>query len=80
MCTIVLKSMMNRSLTLPRPGWYPPKYTALCWFTAVNVKSEEGGGLVPVVVGEDHLPAEGEAVKTVLTLILLLNILFTPQI
>jgi len=32
---------------------------------AVNVKPEHGGGLGPVVGGEDHLPAEGEAVQTV---------------
>jgi len=31
---------------------------------AVNVNSEHGGGLGPVVGGEDHLPAEGEAVQT----------------
>ena len=35
----------------------------------MNVKAAEGGGLGPVVVGEDHLPAEGEAVQTVFTLI-----------
>ena len=35
----------------------------------MNVKLAQGGGLCPVVVGEDHLPAEGEAVQTVLTLI-----------
>jgi len=34
---------------------------------AVNVKPEHGGGVGPVVGGEDDLPAEGEAVQTVLT-------------
>ena len=63
--TIVLKSMMYTSLTLPCPGWNPPNITARCWFTAVNVKWEHGGGLGPVVGGEDHLPAEGEAVQSV---------------
>ena len=36
---------------------------------AVNEKVEHGGGLAPVVVGEVHLPAEGEAVQTVFTII-----------
>ena len=76
-CTIVLKSMTYVSLTFPRPGWNPPKYTALWWFTAVNVKPAQGGGLGPVVVGEDHLPAEGEAVQTVLTLIFTIGCTFT---
>ena len=78
-CTIVSKSMTYRSLTFPRPGWSPPKYTALWWFTAVNVKWEPGGGLGPVVVGEDHLPAEGEAVQTVLTLIFTIDCTYWIQ-
>ena len=36
---------------------------------AVNEKAEHGGGLDPVVVGEVHSPAEGEAVQTVFTII-----------
>jgi len=36
----------------------------------VNEKKEQGGGLGPLVVGEVHLPAEGEAVQTVFTIIL----------
>ena len=68
--TIALKSMMYTSLTLaPRFGCLPPNITARCWFTAVNVKLEHGGGLGPVVGGEDHLPAKGEAVQTNFTLI-----------
>ena len=59
--------MMYTSLTFPRPGWYPPKKTACCWFTAVNVNQAHGGGLGPVVGGEDHLPAEGEAVQCLLS-------------
>jgi len=33
----------------------------------VNVKPAHGGGLGPVVGGEDHLPAEGEAVQCLLS-------------
>ena len=39
------------------------------WLMAVNEKNAHGGGLGPVVRGEDHLPAEGEAVQTVFTII-----------
>ena len=35
----------------------------------VNVKPKHGGGLGPVVGGEDHLPAENETVQAVFTLI-----------
>ena len=51
----------------PRPGWFPPKKTACCLLIAVNVKPAHGGGLGPVVGGEDHLPAEGEAVQCLLS-------------
>jgi len=54
---------MYTSLTLPCGGWYPPKKTACCLLIAVNVKPAHGGGLGPVVGGEDHLPVEGEAVQ-----------------
>ena len=68
--TIALKSMMYTSLTLaPRFGCLPPNITARCWFTAVNVKPPHGGGLGPVVGGEDHLPAEGEAVQCLLSVL-----------
>jgi len=60
---------MYTSLVLPRPGWFPPKKTAWFLLIAVNVKKAHGGGLGPVVGGEDHLPAEGEAVQRVFTLI-----------
>ena len=33
----------------------------------MNVKPVHGGGLCPVVGGEDHLPAEGEAVQCLLS-------------
>ena len=56
--------MMYTSSSI-RPSCTPPNITARCWFTAVNVKWEHGGGLGPVVGGEDHLPAEGEAVQSV---------------
>ena len=44
----------------PCPGWYPPIRTARWSLTAVKEKLEDGGGLGPVVVGMDHLPAESE--------------------
>ena len=66
--TIELKSMMyTSSLCLPCSGRYPPKKTACCSLIAVNVKPAHGGGLGPVVGGEDHLPAEGEAVQCLLS-------------
>ena len=33
---------------------------------AVKEKQSQGGGLGPVVVGEDHLPEEGEVTQLVL--------------
>ena len=59
--------MMYTSLTLPCDGWAPPKKTACCSLIAVNVKLAHGGGLGLVVGGEDHLPAEGEAVQCLLS-------------
>ena len=38
------------------------------WLMAVNEKPEHGGGRSPLVEGEDHLPAEGEAVQCSLSL------------
>jgi len=58
-------------------GFPPPNITARCWFTAVNVKLEHGGGLGPVVGGEDHLPAKCEAVQTVFASILRWQPMFT---
>jgi len=58
---------MYTSLTLPCGGCFPPKKTACCLLIAVNVKAEHGGGLGPVVGGEAHLPAEGEAVQCLLS-------------
>jgi len=40
---------------------------AFCLLIAVNVKPALGGGLGPVVGGEDHLPAEGKAVQCLLS-------------
>ena len=62
-----MKSMMYTSLILLRFEFPPPKKTACCSLIAVNVKAEQGGGLGPVVGGEDHLPAEGEAVQCLLS-------------
>jgi len=58
---------MYTSLIRPRSGLLPPKKTACCLLIAVNVKWEHGGGLGPVVGGEDHLPAKGEAVQCLLS-------------
>ena len=66
--TMESKSMMYTSL-IECPAWFPPKKTACCSLIAVSVKPAPGGGLGPVVGGEDHLPAEGEAVQTEFTLI-----------
>ena len=42
---------------MPGPGWCPPKRTARWLSILVNVKCEEGGGLVPLTVGENQTPA-----------------------
>ena len=47
---------MYTSLVLLNPGRNPPNITAVFSFIFVSVKSEQGGGLVPVTVGEDHVP------------------------
>ena len=57
--TIDSKSIRKQSLTL-RPSWFPPKSTAWWLLTAVKEKSLQGGGLGPVVGGEDHLPASSK--------------------
>ena len=54
--TMMSKSMMYRSLTLPRPDCFPAKRTALWLSKAVRVKFEQGGGLAPLSVGEDQRP------------------------
>ena len=53
----------------PCTQWFPPNITAMLWLMAVNEKKAHGGGLGPLVGGEDHSPAEGEAVQTVFTII-----------
>ena len=55
--------MIQTSLTLLRPGWYPPNITALWSLMEVNEKKEQGGGRGPVVGGDDHSPAESEVVQ-----------------
>ena len=47
-------------------GCLPPNRTARWSLTVVKEKEAQGGGLGPVVVGMDHLPAESEIRKTVL--------------
>ena len=44
-------------MILPRPGWPPPKRTARWLSILVSVKAEQGGGLVPLTVGENQTPA-----------------------
>ena len=40
-----------------RSSWFPTKSTAWWLLMEVKEKEEQGGGLEPVVRGEDHLPA-----------------------
>ena len=47
---------MYTPLVLLCPGRAPPNITAVFSFIFVSVNSEQGGGLVPVTVGEDHVP------------------------
>ena len=42
---------------MPCSGWFPPKRTARWSSILVSVKCEEGGGLVPLTVGENQTPA-----------------------
>ena len=59
--TIDSKSIRKQSSTL-RPSWFPPKSTAWWLLIAVKEKEEQGGGLVPLVGGEDHVPAKSKVV------------------
>ena len=58
-CTLTMacRPMMYTSLYRPvdEP---PPNNTALLWTTLVKENWEHGGGLVPVVGGELHTPAQ----------------------
>ena len=58
-CTLTMacKSMMYTSLHRIVDE-YPPNSTALLLTTLVKEKPEHGGGLVPVVGGELHTPAQ----------------------
>ena len=47
---------MYASLVLLGPGRSPPNITAVFSFIFVSVNLEQGGGLVPVTMGEDHVP------------------------
>ena len=49
-------------MTYPRPGWKPPKTTALFLSTVVNEKLQQGGGLDPVMRGDDQVPGNSEIV------------------
>ena len=55
--TMAYMSMMYTSLYRPVDE-YPPNSTALLWTTLVKEKREHGGGLLPVVGGELHTPAQ----------------------
>ena len=57
--TIVSKSNMCTLLLSPHVGPHPPNMTAWRWSIMVRVKPLQGGGLVPVTVGEDHTPERG---------------------
>ena len=58
--TIDSKSIRKPSLTTPHSCWVPPKSTAFLLLMAVKVKNAQGGGLGPMVRGEDHLPVNCE--------------------
>ena len=51
------------------PGCLPPNSTARWSLIAVKEKWAQGGGLQPVVVGMDHLPAESEIRHTISNLL-----------
>ena len=42
---------------MPHTGWNPPKRTARWLSILVSVKCAQGGGLVPLTVGENQTPA-----------------------
>ncbi len=54
--TIFIKSSVYTRLLYPCVGPSPPNSTAWWSSTIVREKLEQGGGLVPVTVGEDHIP------------------------
>ena len=51
---------MYISFTLTRPFWYPPKSTTRWSSMAVKEKALQGGGLSPVVEGDDQLPTNNK--------------------
>ena len=54
--TILLKSTIYTSLLLLYSGYCPPNSTARWSSIMVREKPEQGGGLVPLSWGEDHVP------------------------
>ena len=52
---------MNTLFIWPCSPFHPPKSTARLLSTAVKVRSEQGGGISPVVTGQLQAPAETEA-------------------
>ena len=50
------KSSIYTSLLLRPPPRFPPNNTAWWSVTIVREKSLQGGGLLPVTLGEDHVP------------------------
>ena len=57
--TIFVKSSMYTRLLVPCVGPFPPNSTAWWWSTLVRENRVQGGGLVPVTVGDDHSPERG---------------------
>ena len=53
---------------MPCSGWHPPKRTARWLSTLVRVDLKQGGGLVPLTVGESQTPA-GENTLNICTYI-----------
>ena len=56
MLTILFKLMLYMWLVTTPPCPSPPNSTALSLSTLVMEKCEQGGGLVPLTMGEDHVP------------------------
>ena len=57
--TILHKSRIYTSLLFLYPGCIPPKNTARWSSIMVREKYAQGGGLVPLSWGEDHVPERG---------------------
>ena len=55
---MMVKSIVNTEFTAPCPGTIPAKTTARCASMAVKEKPLQGGGLSPVITGDDQTPGK----------------------